>query len=64
MNLYEITFVRHYVGSDFEPFTTKEKVWQIPASGEWNACAALGLAHVDEDYRIDITRVVKVGQRK
>ena len=60
MKLYEIKFIRHYEGDDFEHFSEKEKTWQIPADGQWNACAALGLSHTDEDFRIDVQSVIEV----
>lgn len=60
MNLYEITFTRVYEGFEKQPHISKEKLWQIPSDSEWNAIARLGLIHTDEDYKLNILKVMRV----
>lgn len=59
-NLYEIEYTKEYVGTSFDPYKTKVKLYQIPASSELNAAAVLGQMCFDDDYEIDIVSIKTV----
>lgn len=61
MKLYEIEFTKDY-GCNTET-SNKVRIYQVPAEGEWNACALLGQIYngdSNEDYDLKVISVKEV----
>lgn len=55
--LYEIEFQKYYEDEDKR---SAVRTHQIPALGQWDACAKLGQIFSSEDYELKILSVKKV----
>ena len=60
MEIFEIRYIREYIGTDFEHFKEKEKLYQVIAPDEYSACTKIGQLYPDDDFTIHIVGVSKI----